>query len=226
MSENVHLSSRYRIWGYELFFSVYFALLLVSINQVTAESSWVWRLRTFYISHRFPHAHRGIDDAAGVRFTSFILVWLVAVILCATFRLLASFPSARIGLSILVGTVSVAGLPLAHLYSGHREMFFLEVEVFLAVICVLVYTFGRWPRSKQLKFALLFVHFALWAVVFWNSFSLDLDVLWPAWDRYWLTYVNGGLSFVLLAVCSTLCWGAYMAEFKHCKRLGVASSTF
>lgn len=204
-------TSPYFRWSFELVFSIYLAALIVSVNRMVATYSLSLRLRSLYLSYRSPHSSAGIDDQAGIRLTSFLLVWLLVVAFFTTFHLLADLKSARGALCLLTGIIAIAGFPVAHMYSGHPAMFFFKAELILSIGCITLYALGRWPVSNPLTMFLLVVHFGLWTWAVWDSFSLGLDMLAPAWDT-WYVSKHTALTYGSLAFCCILLWPRYICQ--------------
>jgi len=211
MNTGVSRAGCYLRWGYELLFSIYLAALVVSVNRMVATYSLALRLRSLYVSYRFPHVSMGIDDYRGIRVTSFLLVWLLVILFFITFRLLADGTFAKIVLRVLTGVVAIAGLPVAHIYSGHPTMFFLKAELILSVGCIILYAYRKWPVSDLVSLLLLVLHFGVWTWVIWDSFSLGLDALWPAWDSWYISKETR-LAYALLGFASTFFWAAYIRQ--------------
>lgn len=203
----------------EFMTSVYCAVLLVAADRMGSQSSWVLRMRRVYLSFRFGTTSMGIDDNAGMRLTSFLLVWLVAVLIFSVFWLLHKLRFARIATSLLAGGVALLGLPLANLYSGQKVMFFLLFELMVCCTLVVLYSFGKWMLSPFPSFILLFLHYVLWTFVIWQSFSLDFLVAWPEWDHYIYHGKNVQLVYAFFGFACAMAW-AWMTR----SRLGRSRS--
>jgi len=198
------LTDHHLLWIRDLLFSLYFAGLIISVDQAPAGFDVVGRVRRLYVSYAYPGSVRGVDDFAGVRFTSFILVWLLCALILVCLRLLGRSPARRL-LSIFVGTVAALGLPLAYLYTQTNRPLFLELELVIAAACILLYAHRNWPPPGLLTLALIVLHFGLWTG-FWSE--LGLFVVWPGWDWLWLRYELARMIYPLLGLAVTLVWAA------------------
>lgn len=201
--------AKYLRLAHESVFSIYFALLLVSLNEFAQGFSWAspGKLRQLYLSYRHPQAVRGIDDAAGERYAAFILVWFLACIIFFLLRLFARFRSTRAVVRAFAGIVVVAGFPALCVYSGALRLFFLQMEILAAAICVLLYLYRFRRTSVWLGLALSTIHFGTWTVFGSSNFLFGFVVLWPGWDWIWYTWsLSPFFAFSALGFCSAVLW--------------------
>ena len=197
---------------YQLLFSIYASLLTVSLNVRIAHVSWSTRLTLLYVSWRYPHAAKGIDDPHRESLAAFLIVWFLALAIFLLLRLLArlSFPPAL--LRTFGGWGAVGGFPLACLYAGDGRFPFLELELACVLGAVILYAYGKWKVSMWLGVPLLVLHFLLWTMFSgyppWPGWIL----LWPGWTWFWQHDTYASSIYSLLGLCSALVWSLYIKE--------------
>jgi hypothetical protein len=97
---------------------------------------------------------------------------------------------------------AVAGFPLAVLYIAQGGMAFLQLEVIVSIIFVLLYLYSAWPRSATLCFGLLVLHFGVWSWGFQKSDWPGWVLFWPGWNWVWHTGKSVSVVYPLLGFCT------------------------
>jgi hypothetical protein len=194
---------------YESLISVYLALLVISAEE-SRGSSWASRIQTFYVSHRYPGAPRGSDDNYRFYVVIFLSVWISAAVIFVCMRLMARCSFTSGVLLNIFGIVAVAGFPFACLYHDHGALFFLEVELAIAGLCLVLYTHQKWPVSAPLNVFLLIGHYALWTFVCGEGLWAGVLLFWPGW--HWIHQIDPKFIYSFLGLAASLSWGAYVKQ--------------
>jgi hypothetical protein len=212
MSKITGHDNQYLRLVYESLISVYLALLVISAEE-SRGSSWASRIQTFYVSYRYPGAPRGTDDNYRFYVVIFLSVWLSAAVIFLCMRLMARYSfTSRVLLNIF-GIVAVAGFPLACLYHDHGALFFLEVELAIAGLCLVLYTYQKWPVSAPLNFFLLTGHYALWTLACGEGLWAGVLLFWPGW--HWIYQIDPKFIYPFLGIAASLSWGAYVKQLRR-----------
>ena len=219
MSERADRKPEYLRWLLELFLSIYFAVLAVTLHEGTG-FRWSAKLHIYYASHYRPDLRILTDDGYRLYVVAFLLVWALAAAIFLCLRISARFSFTRVALRTLAGLIAIAGYPVASLYYGTGRMLFLDVELILAGSLIVLWAYRKWLVSKPLSVFLLVLHFALWALFGKFPGVLCCLMLWPGWIWNWSA--NSGdkvrLIYPLLGFCTTLLWAAYFRQSEATER--------
>jgi hypothetical protein len=193
---------------FEILISTYFALLAVAASVSSGSRyNWILDVRSWYLSIRSPHAARGIDDVAGLRFTAFVLVWLLAAAIFVLLRALQ-----RVSLiprtvpTLCGGLVATLGLPLAYVYSHGGFMLTFYVELLFCLVAVILCSLGKWVLSPPASLLLLVLHFGFWTCIFLDSFSMGFLLIWPGWDHSISRTYFAPALYSVLGLCCAVAW--------------------
>ena len=196
--------SRCLAWSYQLVFSVFSALLIVTEEGVRENSFLFDGPRSPIIS-----ACRVLADSFQWRqFSPYVyrdrvvLWWSMWVLLCAAILgcLLLSerMESMKKTSLFLVGFVSVGGFPMLWLRFGHMTgsvgnagWFYSETIAFVA--WALLYLYCKWPGSVVRNSLILGMHFGLWC--------------WISWE---VSTIGNASIYLLLGLSSSLLWSYHV----------------
>lgn len=187
-------------WTADLLFSIYCASLAIALNGHIAGYSWAWRLHNLWSGRLAGPNH----DPEALRYSVFLLVWLLAGSIFVAARMLARLPYPRIGQTI-VGLVAVLAVPVAYFYLEEVNLYFLGVEAVIVLAGLLPYMFGRWRVSWSFTLVLITLHFGLW-IWFASRTPLAFVLLWPEWDWILPSRHTTGSLHLLLGFCLTVLW--------------------
>jgi hypothetical protein len=181
---NATIQRNWILWLFDLLLSVYLASLFISAHESAYVSSWSIRMLNYYS----PGSQHLADNHYRLGVTTFLLTWITAAVVLLAVRIARLFYAGRDLLRILTGALVVVGFPLAIFYSGGEHQLFLEVELGIATLCIVLASFRQWPLSSGLNALLLFLHFALWSF-FGGGYRFvgGWYLFWPTW--YWGTRV-------------------------------------
>jgi len=193
-------------WPFELLLSVYSALLLISADE-SRGSSWSQKLLTFYVSHRYPHRSRVFDDNYfRLYMPIFLLIWISAAVLFCIFHLSSRFHAPGTIRNVLSGIIVIVGFPLACMHHAPAQLF-LQVELAIAIACLGLFVYKRWPVSWPLNVLLLVLHYGLWTLFSGNPFWASTFLLWPGWRWIYRIGPSAQLISPVLGLSSALVWG-------------------
>jgi len=192
---------------HEIALSIYLPLLLIAGNaaissQHPARNSWVDDLQLL------------IKSGPSHFIFVFIILWAIsAAVLFVCLRILANLSVTDLILRTLGGIVVVVGFPIVIGYVSFRGYFrmlgsiprallyayaperWLEVEVAVSLMCVLLYGFRKWAVEPWWGLLLVGLHFAIWA---WF-------IGWPV-----IAVARGAQLPIFLGFLSSLAWGSYI----------------
>jgi hypothetical protein len=206
-------ATSYLWWSHELLFSINLALLIMVLHEGSMGGhSWSWRLLHFYDSYRHPDVdfRYAFDRESQAYAMAFLLQWLLAAATFLSLRLLARFSLTKVVLRTFAGLVALAAYPLMCLCFGDGRILFLEVELAIAIVCLVLFAYQKWPVSAPLNAFLLVLHFAIWTWFPGFPEFACCFLFWPA--RTWVHGNELRLVYPLLGFCSTLLWAAYFRQ--------------
>ena len=217
-------STKYIRVLHELLCAVFSAILIVTVHEGSG-FRWVTRLWLYYASHYRPELLIPMDEVYRLYVIAFALVWGLATEVFICLRMLARFSFTRNLLRTLGGAIAVAGYPLASLYYGEGRILFLEVELAILAVCVVLWAYRRWPVSWPFSIFLLVVHFTLWARFSGFPGVLCCLMFWPGWIWNWSPNSNEKLRLLypILGFCSTLVWARYFRTSAYSKPISAST---
>lgn len=208
----MHKRPAYLAWLYDLSFSFYSTVLIVTTHEDSG-LRWSVKLQILYASH-YHHGVRILtDEGYQLRIIAFLLIWTSVAVALLCVRSLTSLSAARVALNTLAGLIAVAGYPVASLYARNGRILFLEVELGIAILCMFLWAHGRWSVSGPLNIFLLILHFSLWA--WFSRFPYECCLyLWPGWIWKWRSSTGETMRLVypVLGFYCTLVWAAYLRQ--------------
>lgn len=196
----VRLTSYCR-WTYELSFSLYCALLVVTWEAWKPTGSSFLRILEYPLNkYLFPALVKLNIHLSpfGVFSHSALLWYILAIVLLLVFHNSTQLATTRKWLHMMAGVISVAGFPALWLHMGSLEglsptvSLYLLLETALSVVFVLLYSYGASQIDTRAAIVLLTIHFGIWGGIAERKLSVG----------FWLIYV-------LLSICTVLAWAVY-----------------
>jgi hypothetical protein len=196
-------------WLYELSFSIYLALLVVTEEATKVGSSFLGKLGYPLLEWVYPLLARLLHRARfepGLGLHTVVLWWLLTVIFVLCLRVLGRIAVIRTVLRQAAGFVIVAGFPLVWLHPGNQTGLLLAtrewllIEVVFVVACVCLFLYRRWPKGAALGVLVLLLHSGLWGWVSWGAITVG------SWSVY-----------LVLGSCTGLVWGFYVRMSAGCR---------
>jgi hypothetical protein len=111
-----------------------------------------------YIRFWHPHAV-SLSQTDFVAFYAELFV-IPALVFFLCLKLINRLSLTRL-LPAIGGTVAICGFPVACLY-GVRVGLLALMELATAVVCFLLWVYGKWPLSTWLNVSLLIIHYVFW----------------------------------------------------------------
>jgi hypothetical protein len=171
--------------------------------------SWSTSIRLLLFSYFNPKGRRPIDDPHAERAISFVLAWLLVILIFVSLRLCARSSFMKTPVDIAVGLVALGGLPAAILCRGYGNRILLTLQIAFVALCVLLVVYRKWPASPHVSLILLVLYFCFSTWVAWHSwigFPLASFALWPGFDWIVSTYPQTQNVYSLLGFALSLAW--------------------
>jgi hypothetical protein len=208
MTANVRLKLKRLYWLRDVLFSIYCALLVISLHESAKDMSWSVSLRNFYVSHRYPDLNRMMDDDYRVAVAAFLLIWALACVIYVFVSVVERFSFARFPLWALIGAVAFLGFPLVCFRFNRAPL--LASELAVVGVCVAFWAKGRWPVTNPVNVLLLVIHFVYWST-FGGGYLLvgGQYLMWPGLYRTLSVWMHSWLLFPVLGFTLCLLWALY-----------------
>lgn len=214
MSKYISVGAKQTRVLHELLFSLYFPFLVVSAHEREPGGHWAIKLVHWAVSQGFARKNVGIEDYR-IYVVDFLLVWIPAVLIFLSLRLLARFSFTTVFLRIFPALVAIAGFPLIHLHQRDSLIPFSALELALAGVCLLLWAYHKWPVSTVPSILLLILHSVLWSILGGRVGGAWI-LIWPSWYWRWGTGAfTAAFPFVIypfLGLSSALLWAAYFRQ--------------
>jgi hypothetical protein len=140
----------------------------------------------------------------------FALALSLALCICLLLRLLSQTFLANWFLRSVAGPVSLIALPACWFYVSRvfgvlpglpdPPGIWLLLEMAMAVVCAMLYLYGKWPLPEWISIALVAVHFSFWH--------------WLVTGGPYFWRLPAELALPITAFCSTLVWGVYISSLR------------
>jgi hypothetical protein len=207
--------------AHEVLFSIYFALVIVSVNQFRPIAWWVRveSLYAVYLSDRYGVERAAHSNHSDLILTGFLMVCALAAVIFMILRLLGLFPRLQNAIWAFAGAVIIAGLPVLEWSRGVNRLPYLGAEVLIISACAVLYALGRWPVSAPLNIFLLVSHWSLWAWVTWGGYLPSWYLFWPVWKWHGLMRDRWHLVYPIFGLCCGIAWGLYVHRLSKQARL-------
>ena len=194
-------------WVFDFVLAIYLALIAISINIRTARIAWSTQLNLAYMSLRFPHGPRALDDPRREAIAAFIAVWALALAVFLVLRLISTLASRGAGLQSLYGITAVTAFPFACLYSGDDRFLFLELELACVAVVLLLISLGKWWPPLWMLLLIFGLHFIVWAMFAAYPSWPGLILIWPGlWKWFWRYQQYGIAVYPLLGFLCASYW--------------------